>query len=185
MASEQGRVVVGLFASAEDARAAIQDLRNASFSERSIGLLTHGGDGDVEVTDFKELEGNRAPAGAAIGAAAGAGGGALWALGVAAGVLPAIGPVIAGGALVAVLASAAAGAGAGTIVGTLVGLGVSDEEAAYYDDVFRKGGTVVVVHDDARLDLAQTILGAHSAEVRHVITKTRLGEKIADELARS
>lgn len=182
MAMEQRQVSVANFADPDDARAAIHDLRSAQFSEHGIGFLTRGEEGDSHVTDFKELEGNEAPKGAAIGAAAGAGGGALWALGVAAGVLPAIGPIIAGGALLAIAASAAAGAGAGAVAGALIGLGVSDEDAAYYDEVFRRGGTVVVVHDDPRLDLARTILEAHRAEVRQVTPPSQLGSRIAAEL---
>lgn len=183
-ANDQERVVIAVFASADDARLAIHDLRSAHFSERSIGLLTRGGDGAAQVTDFKDLEGHHAPQGAAIGAAAGAGSAALWAIGVAAGFLPVIGPVIAGGAFLAIAASAAAGAGAGAIVGTLIGLGVTDEDAAYYDDVFRKGNTVVAVHDDPRLDLARTILTAHGGQVRQVVTSGALGDRIVTELQR-
>lgn len=181
---EGERVVVAMFASAADAQHAIKNLREAGFSENAIGLLTHDREGGTEMTAFRELEGNHAPKGAAIGAAAGAGGGALWALGVAAGFLPAIGPIIAGGVFVALAASAAAGAGAGAVVGTLVGLGVTDEEAAYFDDAFRKGNTVVTVHDDPRIDLARTILSAHGAQIRQVVTPTRLGDQVAAELRR-
>ena len=136
MGTKQERVMVGVFENAGDARRAIEDLRDAKFSDKKIGVLTHDKDGDPEVKSFKDLEGNKAGAGAAIGASVGAGGGALWALGIAAGILPAIGPVIAGGLLAAIAASAASGAAAGVLVGTLTGLGVSDEEAAYYDDEF-------------------------------------------------
>jgi outer membrane lipoprotein SlyB len=73
-------------------------------------------------------------------------------------VLPAIGPVIAGGLLAAIAASAGVGAAAGAIVGSLVGLGVSDEEAAYYDEEFRKGRTIVVVQTDDRADVAYQTL---------------------------
>jgi outer membrane lipoprotein SlyB len=66
--------------------------------------------------------------------------------------------VIAGGLLGAVLASAATGAAAGGVVGALTGLGVSDEEAAYYDEEFRKGRTIVAVQTDDRADVAYGIL---------------------------
>jgi hypothetical protein len=163
MGAERERVVVGVFEHAGDARRAIEDLRGANFSDRKVGLLTHDKEGDPDIRSFKDMEGTRARAGAAIGAAAGAGGGTLWALGIAAGILPAIGPVIAGGLLAAVAASAASGAAAGLVVGSLVGLGVSDEEAAYYDDEFRKGRTIVVVQTDDRAELATTILRSHLA----------------------
>jgi hypothetical protein len=161
MSKHQERVMIGVFHTAEDARHAIQDLRDARFSDKKIGLLTHNKDGDPEVKSFKALEGNKVGGGAAIGAATGVGGGALWALGIAAGVLPAIGPVIAGGLLVAIAVSAAAGGAAGALVGALVGLGVPDEEAAYYDEEFKKGRTIVVVQSDDRADLAYRLLNQH------------------------
>ena len=162
------KLVVGVFHNAGDARRAIDDLRDAKFSDRKIGLLTHDKDGDPDVKSFKDLEGNKAGAGAAIGAAAGAGGGALWALGIAAGMLPAIGPVIGGGILAAVAASAASGAAAGVVGGALIGLGVSDEEAAYYDDEFKKGRTIVVVQGD-RLDEAFRIMATRNSQNRFAL----------------
>jgi len=153
-----GTLIIGVFATAGDARRAIEDLREAKFSDKNVGLLTHDKDGDPDVKSFRDMEGNWAGTGAAVGAATGAGGGALWALGIAAGILPAIGPVIAGGLLVALAASAASGAAAGVVVGALVGLGVSDEEAAYYDAEFRKGRTVVLVKTDGRGESARQIL---------------------------
>jgi hypothetical protein len=158
MATKYDRAVIGVFHHPDDARRALEQLRDASFSDKKIGVLTHGKDGDPEVKAFRDLEGTKAGTGAAIGAAAGAGGGALWALGIAAGILPAIGPVIAGGLLGAVLASAASGAAAGVLVGTLAGLGISDTEAAYYDDEFRRGRTIVVVETADRVDVAYDIL---------------------------
>jgi hypothetical protein len=178
MGTTKERVVVGVFESAGDARHAIEDLRSANFSDSKIGLLTHDKDGDPDIKSFKDMEGNRARAGAAIGAAAGAGGGTLWALGIAAGVLPAIGPVIAGGLLAAIAASAAGGAAAGVVIGSLVGLGVSDEEAAYYDEEFRKGRTIVVVQSDDRADLAATILRARNAKNPHLQVPQTLAQQI-------
>lgn len=175
MGMQQGSVTVGVFATAGQARRAIHDLRDAAFSDGSIGLLTHDKDGDPDVVSFKQLEGNKGLTGAAIGVAAGAG--ALWALGIAAGLLPAIGPVVAGGLLAAVAASAAAGAGAAALVGTLVGLGISDEDAAYYDEEFKKGRTIVVVRDDERRNLVQTIFRGHGAEPR-LMTERSFAEQL-------
>jgi outer membrane lipoprotein SlyB len=83
-------------------------------------------------------------------------------LGIAAGVLPALGPVVAGGLLIELAASAWAGAAAGMLAGALVGLGVSDEEAAYYDAEFRKGHTILVVQPDDRAQLVKTVFSAHN-----------------------
>lgn len=167
MATRRDRVIVGIFDTAADARMAIHDLRAANFSDKKIGLLTHDKEGDPDVKSFRDLEGNKAGTGAAVGAAAGAGGGALWALGIAAGFLPAIGPVIAGGILAAIAASAASGAAAGAVVGALAGLGIPDEEAAYYDEEFKKGRTIVVVQTPDRADLAWMLLNKRNAKNPH------------------
>lgn len=178
MGTTRERVMIGVFESAGDAKRAIEDLRDARFSDKDIGVLTHDKDGDPDVKSFRELEGNRAGTGAAVGVAAGAGGGALWALGIAAGFLPAIGPVIAGGILAAIAVSAASGAAAGLLVGTLVGYGVTDEDAAFYDAEFKKGRTIVVVQGDDRRELVQTILTAHHAHNRQVLTPGTLADQI-------
>ena len=180
MGAKRESVTVGVFTSGASAKHAIHDLRDAGFSDKDIGVLTHDRDGDPDVTSFRELEGNKAGTGAVVGVAAGAGGGALWALGIAAGVLPAIGPVIAGGLLAAIAASAAAGAGAGALVGALVGLGVPDEEAAYYDAEFRKGGTILVVRGDSRRDLVQTILRGNAAQEPRVVTTRNLADQVLE-----
>ncbi len=179
MATQKERVIIGVFHTTADARRAIEDLRDANFSDKKIGLLTHDKEGDPDVKSFRDLEGNKAGAGAVIGVAAGAGSGALWALAIAAGILPAIGPVVAGGLLAAVVSSAAAGAGAGIVVGALVGLGVSDDEAAYYDDEFKKGRTIVVVQTKDRADLAYRLLNARNSQNRYDLTPAQRAEQLA------
>ncbi|MEO8182058.1 MAG: hypothetical protein ABI895_24755 [Deltaproteobacteria bacterium] len=179
MVKARERVLVGVFDRAQDAREAITDLLAAHFSDRQVGVLARDSLGSPELKTFRELEGNRAGTGVAVGAVAGASGGALWALGIVAGVLPAIGPVIAGGVLAAIVASAAGAAVAGGFMGALVGWGIPDEEAAYYNQEFEKGRTIVVVQDEDRAALAQTILAAHHAQDRSVIRGT-LADQIAD-----
>jgi len=178
MGKKHEHVMIGMFHTANDARRTIEELREAKFSDRKIGVLTHNKQGDAEVKSFRALERNEAVAGAAVGAVAGAGGGTIWALGIAVGVLPAIGPVIAGGLLVALAVSAASGAAAGILVGTLVGLGVTDEEAAYYDAEFRKGHTILVVQPGDRFQLVQTIMSAHNVQNRQFVTSGTLAEQI-------
>jgi hypothetical protein len=162
MSDNKTMIAVGTFTRASDARAAIESLRAADFADDSIGILTHDKDGDPEMKSFKDMAGDRAGTGAAVGAAAGAGGGALWAVGIAAGVLPAIGPIIAGGILAAIAVSAAAGAAAGGLAGTMIGMGISDEEAAYYDAEFKDGKTIVVVESRDRAIEAYRVLQGHN-----------------------
>lgn len=80
--------------------------------------------------------------------------------------------------LIELAASAWTGAAAGMLVGALVGLGVSDEEAAYYDGEFRKGHTILVVQPDDRAQLVKTVFSAHNVHDRELITRGTLAEQI-------
>lgn len=133
--------VVATFHSHAEAQAAVRKLREAGFTDEQIGVISRDHDGSYAT----QAEGNMAEEGAMTGAATGLGAGALWGLGIAAGVLPAIGPVIAGGTLAAIAASAAGTAAAGGLVGSLIGLGIPEEEAAYYENEFNEGRTIVTV----------------------------------------
>jgi hypothetical protein len=105
--------------------------------------------------------------GASTGAAAGAVGGGL--LGLLAGLaIPGVGPLIAAGPLVAALMGTAVGAGAGAATGGLIaaltGAGVPEEEATYYEEGVRRGGTLVTVTaDDALADRAASTLSRFGA----------------------
>lgn len=153
------RTAVGSFDDRHQAQQAVEALRRAGFREDQIGIITRDEDrSEIREREEEEEEVGQAGSGAATGAAAGAGVGALWGLGVLAGLLPAVGPVIAGGTLAAILASAAAGAAAGGILGALLGLGIPEEEAAYYEEEFKSGRTLVTVRADGRYDEARAIL---------------------------
>jgi hypothetical protein len=131
--------IVGVVANHHHAQLAAIDLKLAGFDEDQIGIRSRIDEGHVL---FDEVDGDtEAGTGAAAGAAAGAGLGALWGLGILAGVLLGIGPAIVGGTLGMLLSSAAAGATAVGIAGTLVGLGLSEEDATYYEDEFKSGLT--------------------------------------------
>ncbi len=133
--------VVGVFHSHAEAQKAVNDLKDAGFTEDQIGIASQ----DIDGTYQEQTQGTMASEGATAGALGGLGAGALWGLGIVAGVLPAIGPVIAGGALAAIAASAAGTAAAGGLIGALVGLGIPEDEAEYYENEFNSGRTVVTV----------------------------------------
>jgi len=154
--------VVGLFTSPAQARKAFEDLRQAGFTEKHIGVV--GRDADVR----KEITGTetKAAAGAATGAAAGAGVGLLWGLGVAANLIPAIGPVIAGGTLAALAASAAAGATAAGFAGALIGLGIPDEDATFYENEVKAGRILITVNAEGRPGTAEKIISVAGGTTR-------------------
>jgi hypothetical protein len=144
---------VGVFESPASAQRAVNELRQAGFTESQIGVVSHNKDGGDGVDDGN----TKAAEGAATGLAAGAGVGALWGLAILSGLLPGIGPAIAGGTMGILLSSAAAGAAAAGIGGALIGMGLSDDDAKYYDKEFRSGRTIVTVQG-ANSARAQTIL---------------------------
>jgi len=163
MATRHPKVAVGVFHSPEAARKAVDELVKAGFTEAQIGVAGR----HAAVKKGKGMTGGEgALAGATAGAMTGAGVGALWALGIAAGMLPAIGPVIAGGLLASVLASAAGGAAVAGLVGALVGLGLSEEDARYYEGEFKEGRKIVTVKANARYTEAVEILTRHGGYSR-------------------
>lgn len=174
MGTRKERALVGVFASAEEARQAIRELRDAGVSERNIGLVERGVGGEPHVRWFKDLEGHRGGMGAAAGAVAGAVGGALWAVGIDYGVLPAVAPVAGdGGLLAAIVASAAASAVVGSLVGALAGRVVRDERTAYYREELNRGRTMVLVEGERRTDLVRAVFRGHQADDRELLTGAR------------
>jgi hypothetical protein len=158
--------VIGVFDSHVRAQAAVNELRDAGFTESQIGVASKKDtiEGAIDKTDADE----NAAAGATTGAAMGLGAGALWGMGILAGVLPAIGPVIAGGTLAALAASAATGAAAGGLAGALIGMGVSDDDVKYYDSEFSRGRIILTVDAGARAAQAQEIIARNGGYNRSV-----------------
>jgi hypothetical protein len=164
MASAINNTIVGVFDSPQQAQRAVMDLKSAGLGEEQIGVLSRNEEGRVVSTDSDDE--TEAGTGAAAGAAAGAGVGALWGLGILAGVLPGIGPAIVGGTLGILLSSAAAGAAAAGVAGALIGLGMSEEDADYYEGEFKSGRTLVTVRAGAKAAIALQIIERHGGRVR-------------------
>jgi uncharacterized protein (TIGR02271 family) len=143
VAQKMSTTVVGVFDDHQAARRTVQALKNEGFTESEIGVASTGDHAQGEDLDSDD-EGYSGE-GALTGAVAGAGAGALWGLGILAGVLPAIGPAIAGGTLAVLLSSAAAGAAAAGLAGALIGMGLSKDEAEYYESEMKAGRTIVTV----------------------------------------
>lgn len=176
------KTIVGLFDNFNDAQSVVSDLVNAGFDRSKISMVANdasgqystslgsgGGSGEGVVRDTDSSAGPVAES-AGTGAKAGAYvGGALGLLaGLGALAIPGVGPVIAAGPIMTALGSTALGAGLGAatggLIGGLVGLGVPDEEAGYYSEGVRRGGTLVTVSaDDAMAQRAVDILNRHNA----------------------
>lgn len=161
MRQEQGNVVVGVFATREQAQRAIEDLQRAGFDNESLGYASKEQEpsgSDVAVEDIEEKN-EEATTGAVVGVAAGGMLGGILGAGAAL-LIPGVGPVVAAGILAA---GVAGGAFAGGLVGPFMNMGVPEEEAQHYDREFRSGRSLVTVYPGNRDAEARQILGAAGA----------------------
>lgn len=167
------RIVSAVFDSREQAERALSELRSAGIDDDAISIVGRHESGDGSgMTDNDDGDGVN-ESGAVKGAIGGAIGGGL--LGLAALAIPGVGPLAAAGAIAASAAPEAAaigagvGATAGGLSGMLTGHGVSDEDAAYYEEHINNGGYFVSVESDdgdVPNESAREILfrnGGHSA----------------------
>ncbi|TWF43981.1 general stress protein [Neorhizobium alkalisoli] len=153
--------ITGLYDSYDDAKRAVKALEDAGVSSDDISIVTNKANGDVDVEGQGNRAGEGAGTGAGIGALAGGAGGLLAGLGMLA--IPGVGPVVAAGWLAATAAGAVAGAVAGGAVGGIVGAmvesGVPEEDANFYAESIRRGGSVVTARvEEDHLASAETIL---------------------------
>ncbi len=156
--------VGGIFAKLQDAHKAIRELRANGFTDEYIVLISRRADGTLNRTD----DGTSAKweEGTGIGAAVGATAGTGLGLAVVAGLLSPIGPVLAGGALVGLLASMGVGATVGSAIGGLVGLGISQDDADYFEQQLKAGKTLVTVSTADDVDEAIDIIQRTGGQLR-------------------
>jgi hypothetical protein len=157
------KTVVGLFDTAAEAQSVVQELINIGFQRNDISLVANNAKGEYDGYRTIGTEGSSTAEGAGAGAVGGGVlGGVLGLLvGVGALAIPGIGPVLAAGPLAAALGAAGAstlvgagiGAAAGGIIGALVGAGIPEEDAGFYAEGVRRGGTLVLVKSSD--DMAQ------------------------------
>lgn len=162
-----GEIVVGIFASRDEAQRAVAELVAQGFREDEIGYaVKHEAAADdappVAATDMTAADGP--VGGAATGAITGGVLGGLIAA-AAALIVPGVGPVLAGGLLASTVGGAAIGAAAGGLLGTLVGLGVPEEEAALLEQEIHAGRAVVTVRAGSRADQVRDLMRGHGARV--------------------
>ena len=134
-------------ATIEQARLAVEQLREAGFANNDISVLLADKSG---TRDFAHEQNTKAPEGAAAGAGTGAAlGGALgWLAGIAALAIPGLGPLIAAGPIMAALTGAAVGGTVGGLTGALIGLGIPEVEAKRYEGKVKGGRALIAVHTE-------------------------------------
>jgi len=149
------KTVVALYDDVAIAQRAVEKLVNNGFTRDSVSLLANDASNEYAKylntygagTDYTE-DAVTASEGAGFGATVGALTGIL--VGLGAFMIPGVGPIIGAGPLIAGLTGgvvgAVAGGATGGLVGGLVKTGVAPEDAQYYAEGVRRGGTLVVVH---------------------------------------
>jgi hypothetical protein len=157
-------VVVGTFDDRFEAEEAVDELQHSGFTHGDVGFAIRGHDA-TEGGMITDAVGTKDGAGAVAGAATGAvAGGILGAL--ASLIIPPLGPVIVGGMIATAVGFAGAGAAVGGIIGAMTGLGLSRDEALYYEEQFKAGKAIVTVRAGEFADKAVSILHSHGGFVR-------------------
>jgi uncharacterized protein (TIGR02271 family) len=162
------KTVVGLYDDLDDARHVITDLVADGFARDDISLIARNPEGETgtygEYTEYDD-PGERAAEGAAAGALTGGvvGGLAGVLVGLGGIAIPGLGALVVAGPVAAALAGAGIGAVAGGIIGALVGWGIPEEEAGYYVEGVRRGGTLVAIKtDESRVNDVMRIMNQYN-----------------------
>lgn len=160
------KTISRLFDEYSDATAAMRDLEGLGISHSDISVIANNAHGKHAGHPEGVDDHGDVTRGASTGAVLGGAGGLLAGLGLLA--IPGLGPIVAAGWLAATAVGAgigaAGGAATGTIVGALKNAGHSDEEANFYSEGVRRGGTLVSVKvPDEKIAEAEATLDRHSA----------------------
>lgn len=162
------KTVIGLIDTPQETQSVVQDLMRNGFARDRIGLMAS--DKSTKTTgkrSSKKAKDGDAASGAMAGAGAGAalGGIAGLALSFVPLAIPGIGPILAAGPIAAALAGAGVGAVAGGLIGGLTNMGVPEDEAHYYAEGVRRGGTLVTVttENEREVDIAVDTMKRHGA----------------------
>jgi uncharacterized membrane protein len=135
------RTITRSYDNHETASSVVEQLEAAGISSSNVSIVGRNGDSETNTAE-----------GAGIGAGVGGAAGLLAGLGMLA--IPGVGPVVAAGWLAATAAGAVAGAAAGGLVGSFVKEGHDEDEANYYAETVRRGGSVVSVRAEPEQEAA-------------------------------
>jgi hypothetical protein len=173
MNTAQSSMVVAVFDNGGQAEAAIDELWHAGFPHEQIGMAAPGEpvmEAQTRTGQVEEAGASGAVVGAVTGGTVGALAGALATV-----LIPVIGPVLTGGFLAAIAGGTAAGAAAGAYVGPFIGMGLTKEEARYYESALKGGRTIVAVKAGDRAEEAREILHHHGGHETADLDRTGVG----------
>ena len=156
------KTVVGLFDSMPHAEKAMRDLEAIGIARNDISVAANNSDGRYATGNVgTTTDAPNTVAETTKGAIEGAGVGLV--AGLAALAIPGLGWLAIGGWLTTTLVGAAVGAAVG-LTGALMGVGVPHEEAEYYNEGVRRGGTLLAVKaPDNQAQQVAEILGDDGA----------------------
>jgi len=159
------RTLTALYDNYEQAAQAVRELEAADVPYADIAIVTNNSDGRAGAVDTPPGGEYGAKAGATVGTVLGGAGGLLAGISLLS--LPALGPIAVAGWIAATLVGVGAGAGfgsaAGGLIGSLTQAGVSEEEAHFYAESVRRGGTILTVKiEPERMAEVDAILARHS-----------------------
>lgn len=160
------KTVIGLFDNYGEAQNVVQELLSEGFTHSDISLMAKDSKPENVVVEYVEEDGEKQIQDMAKGAGAGAAIGGLAGLlvGLASLAIPGVGPVIAAGPLASFIAGAGIGATAGGLISGLTRLGVPENDANFYAEGVRRGGTLVSVNAaDEKADSAVAVMKRHGA----------------------
>jgi len=156
------RTIIGFFDHKSQADDALAALEQAGFARSDISVLAHDPRAETETPAVGPVHsvGADTEAGrdAAIGGIAGTVAGLVLA------VIPGIGPLAAVGPITGAIGGLGIGAAAGAVIGAFKDMGVSEEDAEYYAEGIRRGGTMVSVRcQDAEAGRVESIMQDYGA----------------------
>ncbi|HEX8129130.1 MAG TPA: DUF2382 domain-containing protein [Pyrinomonadaceae bacterium] len=164
------KTVIGLFDNRAEAQSVVQALVSEGFRRDDISVMSKKNEETDkrpgETVAYVEEDGEEQIKDMAMGAGTGAaiGGLAGLLLSLTSLAIPGIGPVLAAGPLAAIIAGAGIGATAGGLISGLTRLGVPEEDANYYAEGVRRGGTLISVDaSDEQAERAVAIMKQHGA----------------------
>jgi hypothetical protein len=159
MGMTQANIAVGVFHDPAQAHRALEELRQAGYSEDEIGYLARATATEPDASTMTSIASSAAEGGIAGGLL-----GAAIAL-----LIPGFGVAIAGGILVATLSGAALGAATGGVIEALRSLDIPEDEARHYQKELEAGHVVITVQAQSGYADALQILrrnGAHDVATR-------------------
>lgn len=172
LGTPQGQMVLGLFATVEQAEEAVDGLEEAGFEEGEINVLAQE---EAVESLLEDPRPERAKESATAGAVGGGAVGGLIGLiaGASTAIIMGVGTVMTGGALAAALGITAAGAGIGAsyggLLGALTGWGVSEGDIQHFIEGVRDGKILVAVETERKgSERAATLM--RNAGATHVST---------------